>query len=123
MKTTKKHRKHVEFHVGDLVWIHLMNVKFPQGKVDSPFKVLKRNGKNAYEIELFEGYGLFPTFNVLDLSPYHGDGLFEDLTTSFFQPNENEMGVSLYAFISNYMFITQVDYSLISLGLVLLLVI
>ena len=51
--------------MGDLVWIHLRKERFPQGnfeklkpKADDPFKVLKRIGKNAYEIELPNGYGV-----------------------------------------------------------------
>ena len=51
--------------MGDLVWIHLRNERFPQGKfgklkpkADDLFKVLKRIGKNAYEIEVPEGYGV-----------------------------------------------------------------
>ena len=59
-------------------------------KADGPFKVLKRIVKNSYEIELLEGYGVSPTFNVADLSPYHGDGSNEDLRTSLFQPEEND---------------------------------
>ena len=70
--------------------------------------MLKRIGKNAYEIELPKGYGVLPTFNVADLSPYHGDGSNEDLRTSLFQPGENDTGVSLCALISNYMHLVQV---------------
>ena len=36
--------------------------------------MLKRIGKNAYEIELSEGYEVSPTVNVVDLCPYHGGG-------------------------------------------------
>ena len=104
VRATNKHKKHVEFNVGDLVWIHLRKERFPQGKfgklkpkVDGPFKVLKRIGNNAYEIELPNRYGVSPTFNVVDLSLYHGDGSNEDLGTSLFQPGENDMGVSLCA--------------------------
>ena len=55
--------------MGDLVWIYLRKDRFLQGKfwklkpkADGPFKVLKRISKNAYEIELPEGYGVSPTF-------------------------------------------------------------
>ena len=37
-----------------------------------PFKVLRRFGTNAYELELPKDYGVNPTFNVLDLIPYRG---------------------------------------------------
>ena len=81
IRAANKHIKHVEFHVGDLVWIHLINERFPQGKfgklklkADGPFKVLKRIGKNAYEIELPDVYEVSPTFNMADLCPYHGGG-------------------------------------------------
>ena len=37
-----------------------------------PFKVLKRFGINAYELELPKEYGVNPTFNVSDLIPYRG---------------------------------------------------
>ena len=46
--------------------------------------MLKRIGNNAYEIELSEDYGVSPTFNVTNLSPYHDEGTNEDLRTSFF---------------------------------------
>ena len=52
--------------------------------------MLKRIGKNAYEIKLLEGYGVPPTFNVANLSPYHGDGSNEDLRTSLFQLRKND---------------------------------
>ena len=51
--------------MGDLVWIHLRKERFLQGKcgklkpkADGPFKVLKRIGKKAYEIELPECHQL-----------------------------------------------------------------
>ena len=36
------------------------------------FKVLKRIGTNAYELELPKEFGVNPTFNVSDLMPYRG---------------------------------------------------
>ena len=35
-----------------------------------------------------------PTFNVADLSPYHGDGSNEDLRTSLFQIGKNDTSFS-----------------------------
>ena len=37
-----------------------------------PFKVLKRIGTNAYELELPKEFRVNPTFNVSDLVPYRG---------------------------------------------------
>ena len=37
-----------------------------------PFKVLRRFGTNAYELELPKEFGVNPTFNVSDLVPYRG---------------------------------------------------
>jgi hypothetical protein len=35
-----------------------------------PCRVLKKFGANAYEIELPDGIGISPIFNILDLYPY-----------------------------------------------------
>ena len=37
-----------------------------------PFKVLRRFGTNAYELDLPKEYGINPTFNVADLVLYKG---------------------------------------------------
>ncbi|KAK1619389.1 hypothetical protein QYE76_024906 [Lolium multiflorum] len=66
---------------GDLVWIHLRKDRFPQERNsklkprgDGPFKVLKRINDNAYVVDIpTSKYLVSNTFNVSDLSPYHGD--------------------------------------------------
>ena len=67
------------FEQGDLVWVHLRKDRFPeqrkcklQPRGDGPFAVLERINDNAYKIDLPEEYGVSPTFNVSDLSPYFG---------------------------------------------------
>ena len=47
-----------------------------------PCKVLKKMGENAYEIELPNGIGISPIFNVSDLYPYK----LEEAGTSDEQP-------------------------------------
>ena len=76
-------------------------------KANGPFKMLKRFGKNAYQIELPNGYGVSPTLNVADLSPYYSDGSNEDLRTSLFHLGENDTRVSLCALIFNYIHLAQ----------------
>jgi hypothetical protein len=75
-----KGRKQVIFEEGDLVWVHLRKERFPQKRKnklnqrgDGPFKVLKRIGPNAYQLELPGEYNVHTTFNVADLSLYVPD--------------------------------------------------
>ena len=77
MNMKKKERV---FEEGDLVWIHLSKERFPQERNsklkprgDGPFRVLKRINNNAYVIDIpTSKYLVSNTFNVADLSPYHG---------------------------------------------------
>ncbi|GJW85559.1 retrotransposon protein, putative, ty1-copia subclass [Tanacetum coccineum] len=92
-----KHRKHVQFNEGDMVWIHLRKGRFPPGKyaklkprADGPFKVLKRIGDNAYKIELPESYEVYDIFNVTDLSPYYQDSESRDSRTSLLEQGERD---------------------------------
>ncbi|GJS83401.1 hypothetical protein Tco_0749942 [Tanacetum coccineum] len=66
---------------GDLAWIHLRKERFMTGHfgklkpcVDGPFCMLKKVNDNAYKLELLGHYNVSVTFNVVDLSPYKGEG-------------------------------------------------
>jgi hypothetical protein len=69
------------FNPGDLVWLHLRKDRFPNERkskllprADGPFKVLARYNNNAYKIDIpRDKYNVSDTFNVKDLSPFHGD--------------------------------------------------
>ena len=73
------------FNVGDLVWLHLRQDRFPNEckskllpRADGPFKVLARYNNNAYKIDIpRDKYSVSDIFNVKDLSPYHGDEDFD----------------------------------------------
>ncbi|GJY68644.1 RNA-directed DNA polymerase [Tanacetum coccineum] len=93
-----KHRKHVVFNEGDLVWIYLRKDRFPPGRygklqdcADGPFRVVKRINDNAYKIDLPGSYGVSATFNVADLTPYvEADDFHGDSGTSHFLEGEDD---------------------------------
>ncbi|GKC50298.1 transposon ty3-I gag-pol polyprotein [Tanacetum coccineum] len=76
-KQANKHRKAATFKEGDLVWVHMSKERFPPG----------RHAKLQQRVSA--------TFNVKDLSPYHGENEVNSRASSF-QPRENDtVGVNI----------------------------
>ncbi|KAK1681414.1 hypothetical protein QYE76_042262 [Lolium multiflorum] len=93
-------KKERVFEEGDLVWIHLRKERFPQERNsklkprgDGPFKVLKRINNNAYVIDIpTSKYLVNNTFNISDLSPYHGEEEEQESRTTLSQGGEMMRG-------------------------------
>jgi hypothetical protein len=75
-----QHRKELQFEVGDMILSHLRKERFPRGtynklkmKKIGPCKIVKKFGANTYEIELPDGIGISPIFNISDLYPYRAE--------------------------------------------------
>jgi hypothetical protein len=71
-------KRQLKFEVGDMVLAHLRKEMFPRGtynklkmKKIGPCRVLRKFGENTYELELQEGMGISPIFNISDLYPYN----------------------------------------------------
>ncbi|KAH9619215.1 hypothetical protein KSS87_003192, partial [Heliosperma pusillum] len=81
-KWADKHRRHVEYQVGDLVMVKLLPQQFKAfrsvhkglvRKYEGPFPVIKRIGKVSYRVELPPKLKIHPVFHVSMFKPYHGD--------------------------------------------------
>jgi hypothetical protein len=84
-----QHRIELQFEVGDLVLVHLRRERFPRGTYNKLkmnkiglCKIIRKFEANTYEIELPDGVGISPIFNIAYMYPYRDDetgtGRFED---------------------------------------------
>jgi hypothetical protein len=88
------------FEEGNLVWIHLSKDRFPheqnsklKPRSDGPFKVLKRININAYVIDIpTSKYLMSNTFNIKDLSPFHGEMVNDESKLTLFQEGGDDTG-------------------------------
>ncbi|KAK9664850.1 hypothetical protein RND81_14G073600, partial [Saponaria officinalis] len=81
-KWADKHRRDVEFQVGDLVMVKLLPQQFKvfrqvhKGllrKYEGPFPILNKVGKVSYKVKLPPKLKIHPVFHVSMLKPYHKD--------------------------------------------------
>jgi hypothetical protein len=74
-------RRKLIFEPRDLVWLHLRKDRFPElrkskliPRAAGPFKVLQQINENTYKLDLPVDFRVSPTFNIVDLKPYLGEG-------------------------------------------------
>ena len=79
MAHVDRHRRFLEFSEGDKVLVCIHPERLPPGsnkklhpRNTGPLKVLKKLSSNAYTLELPSNIGISPTFNVANLTLYHG---------------------------------------------------
>ena len=72
-----QHKRELQFQVGDQVPVHLRKERFPRGTYNKLMmkniglcNLIRKFGTNAYEIELPDGVGISPIFNVAYLYNY-----------------------------------------------------
>ena len=88
--------REVKYEVGDLVLAYLRKEIFPKGEYNKylkfkkigPCKILRKFSANAYELQLPDGIGISPIFNISDLYPYENDGTKQ--VTNNLEPGMNK---------------------------------
>lgn len=82
-----QHRRHKEFYVDDLVLVYLRKERFSIGTYNTLkykkiglYRIVRKCGANAYQVDLLEEYDLTLIFNVSDLYPYSGDDRAKEIT-------------------------------------------
>ena len=72
-----QHRRELQFEVGDFILAYLRKDRFPREMYNKlkmknigPCKVIRKFGEITYDIQLPDGVGISPIFNVADLYPY-----------------------------------------------------
>jgi hypothetical protein len=64
-------------------------------RADDSFKILEKINDNAYKLELPLEFGVSPTFNILDLRPYLGEGDEVPSRTTSIQDGEDVEDITM----------------------------
>jgi hypothetical protein len=95
---TSKGSKKAKLKPRNLVWVYLSQYRFPNLRkyklmphVVETFKILEKVNDNAYKLELPLGFGVCPTFNILDLKLYLSEeDELESRTTLLHERDDDE---------------------------------
>jgi hypothetical protein len=98
---SSKGRKEVKLEPGDLVWLHLRKDHFSElrksklmHRADGPFKILEKVNDNVYKLDLPPDFGVSPTFNIADLTPYMGEEDELESRTTPLQEGEDDEDIT-----------------------------
>ncbi|XP_058072371.1 uncharacterized protein LOC131221208 [Magnolia sinica] len=77
--SANQHKRFKEFNVGDSVMVRIRPERYPPWAIRKlharnagPFKIIKRNSLNVYEVDLSPSMGITSTFDVDDLLTFQG---------------------------------------------------
>nr|GEY25359.1 hypothetical protein [Tanacetum cinerariifolium] len=98
--------RHVNYKVGDFVWVVLTNDRLPVGEYNKlsakkigPLEIMEKMNSNAYRLKLPSHIRCSYVFNVKHLLPYHGNSSDEDSVensrTNFVYPEGNDVNPSI----------------------------
>jgi hypothetical protein len=98
LKRYSEGRKELKLDPGDLVCLHLRKERFPEmrksklmSRAAGPYTIIKKINDNAYKLELPPEFGVSPTFNIADLTPYLGEeDEYESRKTPFQEGEDDE---------------------------------
>ena len=92
-----RHRRHVEFAIGDKVWADLTKDRFPlheynklKARKIGHLEVFQKINPNTYRLRLPDGLRTSDVFDVKHLVPFIDDSYESDSRTNLSQPGEND---------------------------------
>jgi hypothetical protein len=94
-------KKELKLDPSDLVWLHLRKERFLEmlksklmPRAAGPYKIIEKINDNAYKLELPPEFGVSPTFNIADLTPYLGEEDELESRTTPFQEGEDDEDIT-----------------------------
>ena len=106
-------RRHLEFDVGDFVWVVLTNDHFPAGEYNKlstrkivPVEIIEKINPNVYRLKLPSHVRTVDVFNMKHLIPFYGDYSNDDdagnSRMNFLYPRKNDANEQALEFMEKY---------------------